>query len=73
VARKAAQALTASEKGVEVTASWGAAEIPREADSHSAAMQLADVRMYAQKESRRVAHPAVPLSQAIPVGEAAKH
>jgi diguanylate cyclase (GGDEF)-like protein len=48
VARRAAAALTASEKGVEVAASWGAAEIPREADSQSAAMQLADVRMYAQ-------------------------
>ncbi len=73
VARRAAHALTASEKGVEVAASWGAAEIPREADSQSAAMQLADVRMYAQKESRRVAHPAVSLPDATPTGEAAKH
>jgi two-component system, cell cycle response regulator len=73
VARRAAQALTASEKGVEVAASWGAAEIPREADNQSAAMQLADVRMYAQKESRRVAHPAVQLPETAPVGETAKH
>ncbi|MGE0067679.1 MAG: hypothetical protein AB7T48_10045 [Solirubrobacterales bacterium] len=29
--------------------------IPREATSASEAMQLADVRMYAQKESRRTA------------------
>jgi len=72
VARRAAQALTASEKGVEVAASWGAAEIPREADNQSDAMQLADVRMYAQKESRRVAHPAVSLPEAAPAGEAAK-
>jgi diguanylate cyclase (GGDEF)-like protein len=55
VARGAAQALTASEKGVEVGASWGAAEIPAEAEDPSAALQLADLRMYAQKESRRVA------------------
>jgi diguanylate cyclase (GGDEF)-like protein len=55
VGRKAAKALTASEKGVEVAASWGAAAIPREAGDPSAALQLADLRMYAQKESRRVA------------------
>ncbi len=53
VARKAAQALTVSERGVEVSSSWGAVEIPREAGSPSEALQLADVRMYAQKESRR--------------------
>ncbi len=72
VARRAAQALTASEKGVEVAASWGAAEIPREADNQSDAMQLADVRMYAQKESRRVAHPAVSLPEMQPADETAK-
>jgi diguanylate cyclase (GGDEF)-like protein len=72
VAHRAAAALTASEKGVEVAASWGAAEIPREADSQSAAMQLADVRMYAQKESRRVAHPAVQIPEGTPVDEVAK-
>jgi diguanylate cyclase (GGDEF)-like protein len=72
VARRAAQALTATEKGVEVAASWGAAEIPREANSQSDAMQLADVRMYAQKESRRVAHPAVSLPEA-KASEVAKH
>jgi two-component system, cell cycle response regulator len=55
VARSAAQALTQSDRGVEVGASWGAAQIPGEAGDPSAAMQLADVRMYAQKESRRAA------------------
>jgi diguanylate cyclase (GGDEF)-like protein len=73
VVRRAAAALTASEKGVEVAPSWGAAEIPREADSQSTAMQLADVRMYAQKESRRVAHPAVRIPEGAPADEVAKH
>jgi diguanylate cyclase (GGDEF)-like protein len=54
VVRTAAKALTSSQKGVEVSASWGGAAIPREAEDPSAALQLADVRMYAQKESRRV-------------------
>jgi diguanylate cyclase (GGDEF)-like protein len=57
VAKRAAEALTASEKGVEVGASWGAADIPGEAEDPLAALQLADVRMYAQKESRRTAEP----------------
>jgi diguanylate cyclase (GGDEF)-like protein len=56
VGRAAAEALTESDRGVEVTASWGAAAIPAEAGDPSAALQLADVRMYAQKESRRTAH-----------------
>lgn len=51
----AAQALTAAEHGVEVSSSWGAATIPDEASTPKEALQLADVRMYAQKESRRVA------------------
>jgi two-component system cell cycle response regulator len=55
VTRKAVKALSASERGVEVGASWGSAAIPQEAADPSAALQLADVRMYAQKESRRVA------------------
>jgi diguanylate cyclase (GGDEF)-like protein len=55
VGREAARALTASEKGVEVSASWGATLIPHEANDPREALQLADVRMYAQKESRRVA------------------
>jgi diguanylate cyclase (GGDEF)-like protein len=72
-ARRAAQALTASEKGVDVASSWGAVEIPREADNQPAAMQLADVRMYAQKESRRVAHPAVSLPAMQAADEPARH
>ena len=54
-ARRAAKALTASDRGVDVGASWGSAMIPGEAADPSAALQLADVRMYAQKESRRAA------------------
>jgi diguanylate cyclase (GGDEF)-like protein len=56
VEREAAMALTASEKGVEVSSAWGGAKIPQEAASPSEALQLADVRMYAQKESRHAAH-----------------
>ncbi|HEX5375128.1 MAG TPA: GGDEF domain-containing protein [Solirubrobacterales bacterium] len=67
VAKRAAEGLTASNHGVEVSASWGAATVPDEASDPSEAMQLADVRMYAQKESRRLAHPAVP-----PVPEASE-
>jgi diguanylate cyclase (GGDEF)-like protein len=56
--RRAARALTASEHGVEVSSSWGVATIPSEASTPKEALQLADVRMYAQKESRRAAaHP----------------
>jgi diguanylate cyclase (GGDEF)-like protein len=58
-ARAAAEALTVSDRGVEVGSSWGAATIPAEAGDPSAALQLADVRMYAQKESRRTANPGV--------------
>jgi diguanylate cyclase (GGDEF)-like protein len=56
VMKRAAEALTTSGKGFDVSAAWGRVEMPREADSPRAAMQLADVRMYAQKESRRLAH-----------------
>ncbi len=63
-AQRAAKALTASEKGVEVGASWGRASIPEEAGDPTAALQLADVRMYAQKESRRVATPYREISPA---------
>jgi diguanylate cyclase (GGDEF)-like protein len=56
VAKRAAEALTASGPGFELKAAWGTVTIPSEADTPSAAMQLADVRMYAQKESRRLAH-----------------
>jgi two-component system, cell cycle response regulator len=60
--RHAAEALTESGRGYAIAASWGAARIPSEADSPSAALQLADVRMYAQKESRRGA----PANLAVP-------
>ena len=51
--REAAHALTESDRGVAVSSSWGAVTIPGEAAGPSEALQLADVRMYAQKESRR--------------------
>ncbi|HEV2791453.1 MAG TPA: GGDEF domain-containing protein [Solirubrobacterales bacterium] len=57
VAKRAAEALTARGTGFELTAAWGMASVPEEADSPATAMQLADVRMYAQKESRRLAQP----------------
>jgi diguanylate cyclase (GGDEF)-like protein len=54
--REAAMALSATGPGFEVSASWGAVVVPDEEGEQSAALQLADVRMYAQKESRRIAH-----------------
>jgi two-component system, cell cycle response regulator len=54
LAVKAAEALTSRGKGYELSASWGIASVPEEANSPAEAMQLADVRMYAQKESRRL-------------------
>ncbi len=56
VMRRATRALSASGPGFDVSASWGAVEVPAEESEPSVAMQLADVRMYAQKESRRVSH-----------------
>jgi diguanylate cyclase (GGDEF)-like protein len=55
VVARAAGALSASEKGVDIGASWGGVAIPAEAGTQAEALQLADVRMYAQKEPRRVA------------------
>jgi diguanylate cyclase (GGDEF)-like protein len=55
LAVSAAEALTSSGRGFDLSAAWGVASIPEEADSPAEAMQLADVRMYAQKESRRLA------------------
>jgi diguanylate cyclase (GGDEF)-like protein len=69
VVRRATEALTASDRGVEVGASWGGAMIPPEAEDPLAALQLADVRMYAQKEARRASQgspvelPGVPTPQ----------
>ncbi len=56
VSREATKALTAIGPGFEVSSAWGAVQIPAEESEPSTAMQLADVRMYAQKESRRLAH-----------------
>jgi two-component system cell cycle response regulator len=53
--RGAAQALTATVHGVQVAPSWGGVAIPREASDPPAILQLADIRMYAQKESRQAA------------------
>jgi two-component system cell cycle response regulator len=55
--RRTAQALTTVARAVPISSSWGAATIPTEASDPKEALQLADVRMYAQKESRRVAAP----------------
>jgi two-component system cell cycle response regulator len=60
--KHAADALTESGPGYAIGASWGIARVPSEADSPSAVLQLADVRMYAQKESRRGA----PASLSVP-------
>ncbi|HEU4599887.1 MAG TPA: GGDEF domain-containing protein, partial [Solirubrobacterales bacterium] len=60
VVKRAAEAMTAKGKGYELSASWGAVKVPAETASAEEAMQLADVRMYAQKESRRVAKEPVP-------------
>ncbi len=57
VCRRAAEALSARGPGYELSAAWGQAAVPEEAATPSEAMQLADVRMYAQKESRRLAGP----------------
>jgi diguanylate cyclase (GGDEF)-like protein len=56
VKKRAAESLTAGGKGFQLTAAWGAVSIPAEANAPTPAMQLADVRMYAQKESRRPSH-----------------
>jgi diguanylate cyclase (GGDEF)-like protein len=63
IAVAAAEALTSRGKGFELSAAWGIASVPEEADSPAEAMQLADVRMYAQKESRRLAWSAEPLNR----------
>jgi two-component system, cell cycle response regulator len=56
VAKRVAEALTANGPGFGLSAAWGTVTIPEEAEAPAPAMQLADVRMYAQKESRRLAH-----------------
>jgi diguanylate cyclase (GGDEF)-like protein len=56
ISRAATRALTATGPGFDVSSAWGAVDVPGEESEPSAALQLADVRMYAQKESRRLAH-----------------
>jgi two-component system cell cycle response regulator len=57
LATRSAEALSAEGSGFDISAAWGFASVPEEADSPAEAMHLADVRMYAQKESRRLAGP----------------
>jgi two-component system, cell cycle response regulator len=56
VTRATTRALTAVGPGFDVSSAWGSVEVPVEESEPSAALQLADMRMYAQKESRRLAH-----------------
>jgi diguanylate cyclase (GGDEF)-like protein len=56
VSKRAAEALSDSGDGFQLAAAWGSVAIPTEASLPAAALQLADVRMYAQKQSRRIAH-----------------
>ncbi|HEU4943649.1 MAG TPA: GGDEF domain-containing protein [Solirubrobacterales bacterium] len=66
--KRAAEALTESGRGYAISASWGAARMPNEADTPSTVLQLADVRMYAQKESRR----GEPAAVTVPAPETAE-
>jgi len=61
VTKAAAEALTATGEDFEVGAAWGGAAIPSEANTPETALQLADARMYAQKESRRLSRPDGPI------------
>jgi diguanylate cyclase (GGDEF)-like protein len=71
VTKRAAEALSSSGNGYEVSAAWGAAAIPADAAEPAEAMRLADIRMYAQKESRRLAHESSPNT--VGVEEALRH
>ena len=53
--KRATEALTAAGEGYELGAAWGTVAVPTEAATAAAAMKLADVRMYAQKQSRHLA------------------
>jgi diguanylate cyclase (GGDEF)-like protein len=53
IVKRAANALSERGEGFTVTASFGVVQIPSEAQSSEAALQLADGRMYAHKDSRR--------------------
>jgi two-component system, cell cycle response regulator len=65
VAKQAAEALSSSGTGYDVSAAWGATAIPNDAAEPAEAMRLADIRMYAQKESRRLAHEPSPNVKAV--------
>jgi two-component system cell cycle response regulator len=52
LARAASDALTEHGRGFAITTSLGVAHLPREADDVSAALRLADERLYADKRSR---------------------
>jgi two-component system, cell cycle response regulator len=52
--KRAAEALSIHGDGFRVTSSFGTVVLPEEAHSPSAALQIADKRMYAQKDSRRL-------------------
>jgi two-component system, cell cycle response regulator len=71
----AAEAMSASGGGYSLTAAWGTAAIPDEAEDPAEAMQLADFRMYARKEASRVARdaavePGMTMRLSAPDGEA---
>jgi two-component system cell cycle response regulator len=53
IVARAALALSEHGEGFTVTASFGVVQIPSEAESSEAALQMADGRMYAHKDSRR--------------------
>ena len=71
VSRQAAMALSWKGPGYDVAASWGAVRIPEEATDPAEALRLADVRMYAQKESRGAARDSAPLTPLPRVSETA--
>lgn len=71
IAREAAGALSARGPGFDVAASWGAAAIPREAADPAEALRIADLRMYAQKESRRIARGGPTIEPLAPAPETA--
>lgn len=70
--KRATEALTESGRGYAIGASWGVAKAPSEGDSPSSLLQLADVRMYAQKESRRGAPAHIEVNDPGSVGGAIK-
>lgn len=67
VARVAADGMTERGRGFAVAASWGMAQVPGEATAPSEVLQLADVRMYAQKESRGASRDNIGMPEAAKV------